>query len=55
MMRAVVRLAFWRCRAYSRRDRALAWTFTRAWGWGRTGRSFRREVGRLGLERKSPG
>jgi hypothetical protein len=51
MMRAIVRLAFWRCRAYSRRDRALAWTFSHAWGWGRPGRAFRREVGRLGDER----
>lgn len=50
-MRLLVRLAFWRCRAFSRRDTALAWIFTQAWGWGRAGRSFRREVGRLGEER----
>lgn len=50
-MRGLVRLAFWRCRAYSRRDMALAWIFHHAWGWGRAGRSFRREVGRLGEER----
>jgi hypothetical protein len=44
----IVRILFWRCRAYSRRDRALCWLFVRA----RRGGHFRRAVMRLGVERQ---